>query len=78
MQAHLDAAAQARGYDGIVSACSYAASANAFQAEGIAYLNWRAAVWEHCYQVLANVQAGTRAAPAAAELIAELPAPVLP
>lgn len=78
VQAHLDAAAQARGYDNIVSACSYASTANPFQNEGIAYLNWRSAVWNHCYQVLADVQAGLRAIPTTAELIAELPVLVLP
>lgn len=78
VQNNLEAAARGRGYDNIVSACSYAAAANSFQAEGIAYLNWRAAVWQHCYQVLADVQAGARAAPTAAELIAELPVLVLP
>jgi hypothetical protein len=78
VQAHLDAAAQARGYDNIVSACSYAAAANAFQAEAVAYLNWRASVWQHCHLVLAAVQSGTRIAPTAAELITELPALVLP
>lgn len=78
VQAHLDDAAQSRGYDNIVSACSYAGSANVFQAEGISFLNWRAAVWQHCYQVLAEVQAGVRATPSADDLIAELPALVLP
>lgn len=78
VQTHLDAAAQARGYDNIVSACSYAAATNAFQAEGVAYLNWRAAVWQYCYQVLAAVQAETRTAPTVTDLIAELPALVLP
>lgn len=78
VQAHLDAAARAKGYDNIVSACSYAAASNAFQAEGIACLKWRAAVWQRCYQVLADVQAGTRTIPTSADLIAELPALVLP
>jgi hypothetical protein len=78
VQAHLDAAANARGYDNIVSACSYAAAVNAFQSEGLAYLNWRAAVWQYCYSVLADVQAGNRVAPTASDLIAELPTLVLP
>lgn len=78
VQKHLDDAAKAKGYDGIVSACSYAGSVNPFQADGIAYLNWRAAVWKYCYQVLADVQAQTRAAPTEAGLISELPALVLP
>jgi len=74
VQDHLDATARSRRYDSIVSACSYAGAANRFQAESVAFIQWRAAVWDHCYQVLADVQAGTRAVPTADELIAELPA----
>ncbi len=73
VQAHLDATARNRHYDNIVSACSYAGAANRFQVESIAFIQWRAAVWGHCYQALADVQAGTRTAPTAAALIAELP-----
>lgn len=78
VQRHLDAQAQAHGYDSILSACSYAGSPNQFQAEGAAYLTWRAACWQHGYTVLAEVQAGTRPVPTADALVAELPALVLP
>lgn len=78
VQNHLDAAARQRNYDNIVSACSYAAAPNIFQAEGIAYLNWRASVWQTCYGVLGAVEQALRPAPTIAELIAELPALVLP
>lgn len=79
VQAHLDATARERGYDGILSLASYAASTHPpFSAEGRAGLDWRDAVWGHCYQVLADVQAGNRAVPSAEELIAELPAMVWP
>lgn len=78
VQQHLDIAARQRNYDNIVSACSYAAAPNIFQAEGIAYLNWRAAVWQTCYGVLGAVEQELRPAPTIAELIAELPALVLP
>lgn len=73
VQMHLDTEARQRGYDNIVSACSYAGAPNPFQVEGIAFLNWRSAVWAYCYQVLADVQAQTRTIPTEAELIAELP-----
>lgn len=73
VQGHLDATARSRRYDDIVSACSYAGAANRFQAESIAFIQWRAAVWDHCYAAFAAVQAGTRAVPTAAALIAELP-----
>lgn len=75
VQTHMDAAVQARNYDGILSCCSYASSTDpAFAAEGSAALLWRDSVWRHCYQVLADHQAGLRPAPSAEELIAELPA----
>lgn len=74
VQAHLDAAAQARGYDNILSACSYAGAANPFQAESVAFITWRGAVWTACYAMLADYQAGTIPMPTEAELIAALPA----
>lgn len=79
VQAHLDATARTRNYDGILSLCSYAASTNPkFGPEGLAGVAWRDAVWAACYAVLAAVQAGTRTTPTAAELLAELPAMAWP
>lgn len=79
VQAFLDATARTRNYDGILSLCSYAASANPkFGPEGLAGVAWRDAVWASCYSILAEVQSGTRAVPTAAELMAELPAMVWP
>lgn len=78
VQEVLDEEARTRGYDNILSACSYAGFVNSFQAEGISFANWRSACWEHCYQVLNAVKANTRTAPTKAELIAELPARVAP
>jgi hypothetical protein len=45
---------------------------------GQAFRAWRSRVWEHCYQVLDDVQSGVRAIPGEPELLAELPALVLP
>lgn len=74
VQKHLDDTVKVRGYDGIMSACTYANSSNAvFKAEGLAAVAWRDAVWSYCYTVLAAVQSGTRAIPTEAELIAGLP-----
>lgn len=79
VQQHLDAVAAARGYDGILSACTYAVDTHpTFKSEGQACVNWRGAVWASCYQILAEVQAGTRTAPTEQELIALLPAIVWP
>lgn len=76
VDAHLNAAAQALGYDDIRAAVTYADEPiiPKFQAEGRAFRAWRSLVWAHCYQVLDDVQAGRRAIPTAADLIAELPA----
>ena len=73
VQAHLDTGAKLAGYDSILSACSYAGAPNAFQAEGISFINWRAAVWVYCNAVVASVLAGTAAVPTASGLIAGLP-----
>lgn len=78
VQAQLDAEAQSHGYDGVLSAASYAAVAGPFQAEGVSFAAWRSACWAHCYAVLADVQAQTRPQPTVADLLAELPARVLP
>lgn len=76
VQAHMDSAAQARGYDNLLSAVSYADEpvVPSFQAEGQAFRAWRSRVWARCYELLALVQAGEMPAPADAELIAQLPA----
>lgn len=74
VQAHMDAVVRARGYDGILSLATYAVSSDAtFLAEGLAGVQWRDAVWRHCWGVLAEVEARVRSVPTAGELIAELP-----
>lgn len=75
VQAHLDATARERNYDGILSLCTYATSNNSrFSLEGQAGVVWRDAVWAKCYQVMDEALAGSRSVPTEAELIAELPA----
>lgn len=80
IQAELDRQAQAKGYDSILSACSYAAQASnaPFQAEGTAFLEWRSDVWSQAYAFLAKVQAGTEALPTPEQAVAQMPALVLP
>lgn len=79
VQKHLDDTAKTHGYDGILSACTYATDTHPpFQAEGQTCVNWRGAVWAACYQIMAAVQAGTHAVPTAESLIAELPSMVWP
>jgi len=58
-QQRLDDFARTRNYDGILSACTYAASAvPQFAAEGQASVALRDATWAALYAILNNVQAG--------------------
>ena len=73
--------AKTRGYDDIKSASDYAAQTAVpkFQQEGQYALNQRAATWAKLYEVLAEVQAGTRPMPTGyADIEQELPALVWP
>lgn len=63
-QQRLDNFAKTRGYDGIVSLCTYATSPTAkFQAEGQYGVEARDATWAKLYEILAEVEAGTRPVP---------------
>lgn len=74
VQKWMDSKAQERGYDNIISACTYADSTDAkFAAEGKAAKEWRDKVWRHCYDVVAQVVSGNRDIPTTSELLAELP-----
>lgn len=75
VQQRLDDFARTRAYDGILSAATYAASAvPKFAAEGQYAVQARDATWAACYQIMADVQAGTRAMPSVEDVLAELPA----
>ena len=79
MQSYLDQTAQERGYDGILSLCSYATSSNPrFGPEGQAGVALRDAVWAYGYAVIDDITAGKRAVPTVAELVAALPAIIWP
>lgn len=76
-QERLDAFARTRAYDGILSVCSYAADdpLPRFAAEGQRARVLRSATWAALYEMLAQVEAGTRPVPASfAEIEPELPA----
>jgi len=77
IQKFLDTAAQEKGYDSIISACSYVGSAN-FGAEGKSFLDWRDAVWTYVYQVEDDVENEVRTEPTLEELLVELPQRILP
>lgn len=79
-QARLDAFAQTRHYDDIKSASDYAGcSVPRFDVEGTYCRDARAQTWAKLYDMLAEVQAGTRPMPAGfADIEAELPPLVWP
>jgi len=74
-QQRLDRFAQTRGYDNIVSACSYATSQHPkYGVEGTYCVKAREDTWDALYAILAEVQAGTRPKPSSYEDIeADLP-----
>jgi hypothetical protein len=79
-QARLDAFAQTRHYDDIKSASDYAGcSVPKFSAEGTYCRDARAETWARLYDMLAEVQAGTRPMPSGfADVEPELPPLVWP
>lgn len=73
IQALLDEKARAKGYDDMVSACSYAGYENPFRVEGESFGIWRANVWTYGYEQLALIQMGAREMPTLEDFLAELP-----
>ena len=75
VQQRLDAFAQTRNYDGILSACTYATSTvPKFAAEGQCAVSARDATWATCYQIMTAVQSGQRPLPTVEQVLSELPA----
>jgi hypothetical protein len=75
VQDYLDVCPRDRNYTNMLSACSYATSTNAkYAAEGQYCVDYRDRVWEKYFQLLAEVQAGTRDRMTPDQVIAELPA----
>lgn len=75
VQNMLDTFARTRGYDSIISAASYTASAvPQFAAEAARCVALRDQVWAACYAIMGEVKAGTRILPTVEQIIAELPA----
>lgn len=79
VQQRLDAFAATRGYDGVLSACTYSTSlVPKFRAEGQYAVESRDRHWARCYEILGAVLAGQRAAPTIEEVMAEMPELVWP
>lgn len=63
-QLRLDAFARTRNYDNILSACTYATDPSPiFSVEGQRCVELRSITWSTLYQILAEVEAGTRPVP---------------
>lgn len=74
VQQKLDQFAQTRGYDSILSACTYATSkVPKFQLEGQYCVDMRDQYWSRCYEILADVKSGVRQTPAVEQVMSELP-----
>lgn len=64
VSARLDNFARSRGYDDVISACSYAYSSNPkYKAEGQYCVDARDSTWSTLFDVLAQADAGTRPMP---------------
>jgi hypothetical protein len=74
VQVQLDKKAQAKGYDSIISACTYVTSTVAkFAQEAQEFVNLRDTAWATCYQLLNDVELGIRPVPTLAEVKTLLP-----
>jgi hypothetical protein len=74
IQAFVDAKPRERAFRDGVTLASYAASTHpAWQAEALAFIGWRDAVWGYAYGELAKVLAGERQRPSVEAFMAELP-----
>ena len=75
IQMRLDVFAKTRGYDGILSAATYATSGDVeFSVEGQYAVDIRDSTWRKAYEILDEVTAGLRPLPTWEELAGELPA----
>jgi hypothetical protein len=79
VQKYLDTIARSRGYDSILSLCTYANSQiPAFAAEGQAGVNLRDGCWKVGHKITEDVLKGVRPIPTLSEVLNELPSPAWP
>lgn len=75
---HIDSVAQTKGYDSRITVTLRAGYPNPWQAEGIAFGAWMDACYAKVFEIMAEVQNGTRSIPTEEELIAEMPPMIWP
>ena len=75
VQAELDRAARARGYDSLFTAISYAdePAVPRFQTDGQAFRRWRSLVWDYAHTELNAVLTGEKPRPGLDAFLASLP-----
>ena len=74
VQLYMDSKVQEKGYDSILTACTYATSADLiFAKEAQTCIEWRDAVWRCCYKLFENMLSGSCSIMTQEEFIAELP-----
>ena len=78
MEQHMDATAQADGWDDRWSCVARAGYPNVWQSKAMAFGQWMDNCWLTAIQIRDNVLAGTRSIPTESELLAELPEMVWP
>jgi hypothetical protein len=62
-----------KGYDNILSACSYTGYPNFFEEESKRFVKWRADVWIYAKDILYNVQNNISPLPTIEEFILNMP-----
>lgn len=75
---HIDGTAQAKGYDNRVTCALRAGYPNPWQTECLAFGQWMDSCYAKCFDVVAEVESGTRTIPTVKQLIEELPAMAWP
>jgi len=73
VQKLLDDSARSRGYDNIVSECSYATSTGAFGEEAQVTVDWRNSVWSYLFTLQDDIRSGEVGQKTIVEILSELP-----